>query len=309
MAAVHTVLGPVAPEALGPTLMHEHTFLDLWEWGGRRDYNAIVDDEALLAEELRIYRDAGGSGLVDLTPIGVGRDPAGLRRLAEATGLHIVMGVAWYRESVYPRYVLEETADQLARRIVRELVDGADGTGVRPGIIGEIGTERFAITPAEERVFRAAARAQRETGAPISTHTTHFGDLALEQVAILTDEGVPPDRIIIGHLGERRGIEDVRAVAQTGVYVQIDHVGRPPQSGCQPEAQRARNVAALVRAGYLERVLVSMDLGANSQFHWNGGHGYDHLLRAFVPLLREEGLTEEEIGTILVENPRRVLSW
>jgi len=309
VAAVHTVLGPVAPEALGPTLMHEHTFHDLWEWGGRRDYNAIVDDEALLAEELRIYRDAGGSGLVDLTPIGVGRDPAGLRRLAEATGLHIVMGVAWYRESVYPRYVLEETADQLARRIVRELVDGADGTGVRPGIIGEIGTERFAITPAEERVFRAAARAQRETGAPISTHTTHFGDLALEQVAILTDEGVPPDRIIIGHLGERRGIEDVRAVAQTGVYVQIDHVGRPPQSGCQPEAQRARNVAALVRAGYLERVLVSMDLGANSQFHWNGGHGYDHLLRAFVPLLREEGLTEEEIGTILVENPRRVLSW
>ncbi len=309
VAAVRTVRGPIAPEALGSTLMHEHTFIDLWEWGGRRDYNSIVDDEGLLVEELAIYRDAGGSGLVDLTTAGVGRDPAGLARLAEATGLHIVMGSGWYRERVYPAYVFEETVTALAERIVREFSDGADGTGVRPGIIGEIGTERFHMTPAEERVFRAAARAQRQVGAPISTHTTHFGDLALEQVAILRDEGVDPDRIVIGHLGERRGIDDVLAVARTGVYVQVDHVGRAPQSGCQPESQRARNVAALVRAGYLERVLVSMDLGANSLLHWNGGHGYDHLLRAFVPLLREEGLSEAEVRTILVENPRRVLSW
>lgn len=309
MGEIHTVLGPVPPGSLGPTLMHEHTFIDLWEWGGRRDYNSIVDDEQLLAEELAIYRDAGGSGLVDLTTAGVGRNPAGLARLAEATGLHIVMGAGWYRERVYPPYVFELTIDQLADRIAREFAEGADGTGVRPGIIGEIGTERFRVTPAEERVFRAAARAQRRVGASISTHTTHFGDLALEQVAILTSEGVPPDRIVIGHLGERRGVDDVLAVARTGVYVQVDHVGRAPQSGCQPEWQRARNVAALVRAGYLERVLVSMDLGANSLLHWNGGHGYDHLLRAFVPLLRGEGLTEEEVRTILVENPRRVLSW
>lgn len=307
--AIHTVLGPIPPESLGPTLMHEHTFTDLWEWGGRRDYDSIVDDEGLLAEELAIYRDAGGSGLVDLTTASVGRNPAGLARLAKVTGLHLVMGAGWYRERVYPRYVFEETVNQLADRIIREFADGADGTGVKPGIIGEIGTERFHVTPAEERVFRAAARAQREVGMPISTHTTHFGDLALDQVAILTDEGVRPDRIVIGHGGERRSIDDVLAVARTGVYVQIDHVGRAPQSGCQPERQRARNVAALVRAGYLERVLVSMDICANSLLHWNGGHGYDHLLRTFVPLLHEEGLTEAEVRTILVDNPRRVLSW
>lgn len=306
---IQTVLGPIQPEELGITLMHEHTFVDAWEWGGRVDYNSIVDDEDLLVEELKYYRDAGGSGLVDVTPSDLGRNPTGLHRLSQATGLHIIMGCAWYRERVYPRYVYELSTNQLADRIVKEFVEGADGTGVRPGIIGEIGTERFHITPAEERVFRAAARAQRVIGAAITTHTTHFGDLALEQVALLTEEGVRPDRIVIGHLGERRHIKDVLAVARTGVYVQIDHVGRSASAGTQPERQRARNVAALVRAGHLDQVLISMDICANSLLHWNGGHGYDYLLRQFVPLLQEEGLTESQIHTILVENPRRVLTF
>ncbi len=303
------MLGPIAAESVGPTLMHEHTWFDAWEWGGRRDYDSIVDDLELLVEELGCFRDAGGSTIVDVTTIGIHRQPAALRRLAQDTGLHIVMGAGWYRERVYPPYVYESSTNALADRIIQEFATGADGTEVRPGIIGEIGTERFHISPVEERVFRAAARAQRATGAAITTHTTHFGDLALEQVALLTEEGVPADRIVIGHLGERRDARDVEAVARTGVYVQIDHVGRPMGVGTQPEPQRARNVAALVRAGYLERVLVSMDICANSHLHWYGGPGYDYLLRTFVPLLRQEGLSEHEIRTILVDNPRAVLAF
>jgi phosphotriesterase-related protein len=306
---IETVFGPIPPDALGITLMHEHTLCDIWDWGGRMGYDSTVDDEQLLAEELTIYREAGGSALVDVTTIGIGRHPAGLRRLADETGLHVIMGAGWYRERVYPRYVYELSTNQLADYIVREFIDGAEGTGVRPGVIGEIGTERFHITPAEERVFRASARAQRVTGATITTHTTHFGDLALEQVALLTQEDVRPDRIVIGHLGERRGIDDVLAVARTGVYVEIDHVGRQPTSGAQPERQRAKNVVAVARAGHIDQLLISMDICANSLLHWNGGHGYDHLLRTFIPLLSEEGLTESEVRTILVDNPRRVLAF
>ena len=191
---------------------------------------------------------------------GAGRNPAGLRRLAEATGLHLIMGAGWYRERVYPREVYERSTNQLADQIVREFADGADGTGVKPGIIGELGTERFHITPAEERVFRAGARAQRATGAAITTHTTHFGDLALEQVALLREEGVPSDRIIVGHVGERRDIRLEQAIAATGVYVQIDHVGWPSGAGMQPEHQRVRTVADMVRAGHLDQLLISMDI-------------------------------------------------
>jgi phosphotriesterase-related protein len=305
---IQTVLGPIEPAHLGVTLMHEHTLVDAWEWGGRLGYDSTVDDEELLVEELAFYRDAGGSALVDVTPIGLRRDPSGMRRLAQATGLHIIMGCGWYRERVYPSYIHELSTNALADMLVKELEEGVEG-GIRPGIIGEIGTERFHVTPAEEKVFRAAARAQRETGATVTTHTTHFGDLAHEQMDILMEEGVPPERIVIGHLGERRGVKGELAIAERGVYVEIDHIGRAASAGTQPEWRRARNVAELVQAGYLERVLISMDICANSLLHWNGGHGFDYLLTTFVPLLREEGLTEEQIRIILVDNPIRVLDF
>ena len=158
-------------------------------------------------------------------------------------------------------------------------------------------------------MFRAGARAQRQIGAAITTHTTYFGDLALEQVALLREEGVRPDRIVIGHVGERRDVALELAIAKTGAYVQIDHVGRKPRSGAQPEHQRARNVVAIARAGHLDQLLISMDICGKPALHWNGGHGYDYLLRTFVPLLQEEGLTEAEVRTILVDNPRRVLTF
>ena len=306
--SIQTVLGPIEPADLGVTLMHEHTLVDAWEWGGRLGYDSTVDDEELLVEELAFYRDAGGSALVDVTPIGLRRDPSGMRRLAQATGLHIIMGCGWYRERVYPAYIHELSTNALAEMLVKELEEGVEG-GIRPGIIGEIGTERFHITPAEEKVFRASARAQRATGASVTTHTTHFGDLAHEQMDILLEEGVPPERIVIGHLGERRGVKGELAIAERGVYVEIDHVGRPASAGTQPEWRRARNVAELVQAGYLDRVLISMDICANSLLHWNGGHGFDYLLTTFVPLLREEGLTDEQIRIILVDNPIRVLDF
>lgn len=306
--SIQTVLGPIEPADLGVTLMHEHTLVDAWEWGGRLGYDSTVDDEELLVEELAFYRDAGGSALVDVTPIGLRRDPSGMRRLAQATGLHIIMGCGWYRERVYPAYIHELSTNALAEMLVKELEEGVEG-GIRPGIIGEIGTERFHVTPAEEKVFRAAARAQRATGASVTTHTTHFGDLAHEQMDILLEEGVPPERIVIGHLGERRGVKGELAIAERGVYVEIDHVGRPASAGTQPEWRRARNVAELVQAGYLDRVLISMDICANSLLHWNGGHGFDYLLTTFVPLLREEGLTDEQIRIILVDNPIRVLDY
>ncbi len=306
--SIQTVLGPIEPADLGVTLMHEHTLVDAWEWGGRLGYDSTVDDEELLVEELAFYRDAGGSALVDVTPIGLRRDPSGMRRLAQATGLHIIMGCGWYRERVYPAYIHELSTNALAGMLVKELEEGVEG-GIRPGIIGEIGTERFHVTPAEEKVFRAAARAQRATGATVTTHTTHFGDLAHEQMDILMEEGVPPERIVIGHLGERRGVKGELAIAERGVYVEIDHVGRPASAGTQPEWRRARNVAELVQAGYLDRVLISMDICANSLLRWNGGHGFDYLLTTFVPLLREEGLTDEQIRIILVDNPIRVLDF
>ena len=144
-----------------------------------------------------------------------------------------------------------------------------------------------------------------KTGAAISTHTL-LEQLIFDQIEILEDEGVEPERIIIGHLGDLRNLDRLKAVADKGVYLQIDHVGFEDR---QPDWIRAKTVFQLVRQGYVSQILLSMDVCFKSRLHWFGGVGYDHILRPFVPMLKAEGLTEVEIRTMMFDNPQRVIAY
>jgi phosphotriesterase-related protein len=307
-AKVMTVLGPVDPAEIGPAMMHEHVLIDEYYYQ-LGNYDAIVDDEGVVTRDLAAYRAAGGSCLVDVTDSNQGRNPAGLARVSRASGVHVVMGGGWYKDAEYPAFINELSTNELATLIEREFRDGVDRTGIRPGIYGELGTDRRFITAREERAFRAVARAQQRIGFSISTHTTHYGELAFEQIALLREEGVPTERIVIGHVGERFGAADVLKIAKEGVFVQIDHVGRPAGSGMISDRQRAVNVAEVVAAGAVDQLTVSMDICTNSQLLAFGGHGFGHLLTTFVPLLREAGVSDDAIDAILVRNPRRVLAF
>jgi phosphotriesterase-related protein len=301
---IMTVLGPIADEDLGITQPHEHVLINLYGTVMVWNYSAF-EDESLAADELGAFRAAGGRSIVETTTIGIGRDPEGLRRVAASSGVQIVMGTGWYREAVYPDYIVRSSVDQLADRLIADIVDGVGDTGVRAGIIGEIGTEVEFLGPAQERVFRAAARAQRQTGVAISTHCQRTGRLGPEQVDLLLEEGVAPDRIIIGHHGDKRHVEHELGLLARGVYVQIDHVGF---RDLQPDEQRARNVKAIIDAGYGDRLLISQDVCFPQHLEWFGGYGYGYLLTRFVPMLREAGVTQAQIDTLLVDNPARVLS-
>jgi phosphotriesterase-related protein len=300
---VMTVCGPVEPAALGVTLPHEHVLVDLRH--SLSKFDAILDDEELAVDELRTFKEARGGAIVDMTNTGMGRDVAALRRISEASGIHIVASTGYYTEPYYGAEVYRLTINQLAERFVDELTVGIDGTDIRAGIIAEIGTGRDFINPVEERVFRAAARAQRRTGAAIYTHT-YLEQLVVEQLDILGDEGVDLSRVVVGHLGDFRRLDRVYAVAERGANLGIDHIGMSVQ---QTDRQRAKTVARLVQDGYAGQILLSLDICAKSRLHWYGGGGYDYLLTGFVPLLREEGVEEESIRTMLVENPARVLAF
>ena len=304
---VVTVRGPIDPGDLGVTLGHDHVLIDAYDAFGSVNYGWIMDDEAIAASELRRYAEAGGRSIADPTNIGLGRNPLALRRLSEETGVHIVMGAGWYRERVYPDYVREELPDQLADRLVTDLLDGVDGTGVGAGFIGEIGTERGHITPAQERVFRAAARAHRRTGCPIMTHTTHFGELALEQLDLLAEEGVDPARVIVSHIGDRVGIHWWRALAERGSFLGVDNLGFV--SGYAPLSVRADNVAAFCSEGLADRILLSNDICLADQLAANGGPGYANVIAGFLPLLRERGVAEEHIHAMTVTNPARAFGY
>ena len=184
---VMTVLGPVAGTALGVTMPHEHVLCDLWRV--TRDPRHYMVDGPLAVEEVGRFRAAGGGTLVDCTTRQFGRDPMGLRTVARATGVHIVMGCGWYREPFYDRSIYEGSVADIAAAIEREILDGVDGTGIQPGIIGEIGTDLHYISPAEERVFRAVARVQKRTGLSVTTHTARC-PVGLAQLDLLAEEGV-----------------------------------------------------------------------------------------------------------------------
>jgi predicted metal-dependent phosphotriesterase family hydrolase len=301
-AVVMTVLGPIDVTELGVTQPHEHVLVDLFDMKG--SYDTILDDVPLAVEEVARFAAAGGRTIVDTTNSGIGRDPAGLAAVSRATGVNIVMGTGWYRETVYSRLVIESPARVLAEILIAEIEEGADGTGIRPGVIGELGTERYHITALQERVFRAAAIAGMATDTTITTHTSHYGDLALDQVALLRGEGVRPERIVIGHQGDHRDLEREMPVLETGVFVEIDHVGFVDY---QTDTRRADHVAEIVRAGFTDQLLISSDLCMRTQLHAFGGHGYDHLITTFLPLLRERGVSDADIRRITVDNPARAL--
>ena len=303
---VQTVLGPVAPGDLGFTLPHEHTKCSLWWIENRWDYWELIGDEPRINEELAAYKGLGGGTLVDVTPIGIGRDLARLARLSQATGLHIVAGAGWYRQAYYPAEarIDRRSIDDLADEIVQEFVDGP----VRPGIIGEIGTDKPWVTAQEERVFRAAARAALRTGASVTTHAVQ-SDVGLAQLAILEDEGLDPARIVIGHCDSHPRIEHWREIVRRGAHVEADFLGMsftPLERAGEPKVVEL--ISTLLNEGFEKQILLSQDVCHDSQLASYGGNGYTYLQKSFLPRLVEAGVNAATIKTITVENPARLLT-
>jgi phosphotriesterase-related protein len=301
--SVHTVLGPVAPEQVGRTLMHEHVLCDFYRTSGQ--LNQVLNDEGLAVDELAPLVAAGGSALVEVTTADIGRNPDGLARISRLTGLHIVMSTGWYRQPFYPPEIDRTSTQALADRMIRDLTGGVDGTGLRAGVIGEIGANLDYMTAQEERVFRASARAHRATGAPITTHASMY-PVGVAQLALLREEDVDPSRVVIGHCDTYLDRDYHLALLRAGAYVQFDTVGRQHMN---PDERRADALAALVREGWIERLLLSSDRCYRSDLHAFGGAGYDVVFTRFFEMLRARGLREAELDLLTIINPRRVLAW
>jgi len=303
---VQTVLGAVAPGELGFTLPHEHTKCSLWWIENRWDYWELIGDEPRMNEELAAYKALGGGTVVDVTPIGIGRDLERLARISEATGLHIVAGAGWYRQAYYPAEarIDRRSVDDLADEIVQEFIDGP----FRPGIIGEIGTDKPWVTAQEERVFRAAARAALRTGASVTTHAVQ-SDVGLAQLSILEDEGLDPARIVIGHCDSHPQLKHWREIVRRGAYVEADFLGMsftPLERAGEPKVVEL--ISTLLNEGFEKQILLSHDVCHDSQLTSYGGNGYTYLQKTFLPRLAAAGVNAATIKTITVENPARLLT-
>ena len=307
---VMTVSGPIPPDRVGFALPHEHTRIALWHVPGRFDHWELAADELTVSEELGDFRRRGGRTLVDVTLTGIGRDPERLRRLASRSGVQIVMGCGWYSEPYYPAEALIErrSVDDLADELVAEFESGVGGTGIRPGIIGEIGTDKPWVSALEERVHRAAARAALRTGMAITTHGVQSA-VGVAQLAILLGEGVDAGRVVIGHADSWPDLDHYLAILDQGANLEFDFLGHrfdPVDEAREPRI--VEHLVELLDRGYGGQILLSQDVSHDAQLKANGGSGYTYLQQHFLPALRTAAVGEGELQRIMVDNPRRILT-
>lgn len=336
---VATVTGPVGSDELGLALTHEHLCNDARkalvepeepglaflrdatvspELGwllrerpyGCLDNCALDDAEAVLAD-LAVFGAAGGDTVVEVTPPGLGRDPLALRELAERSRVRVVMGSGWYLQPYHPPHLAGADETALASELVTELTSGAAGTGIAPGVIGEIGVSPD-FTPDEHKALRAAARAQRETGVPLYVHLPGWQRRAHQVLdVVLSEYGVPPGAVVLCHMDPSGHDVDYQlSVAGRGVWLGFDMIGMPfrfPGEGQSPApGDTARAVAGLVERGHGGQLLLSHDMFLKAMLTRYGGNGLCYVPALFLGRLVERGVDPDTAAGLLRANPARL---
>jgi phosphotriesterase-related protein len=345
--AVMTVSGPVAKEDLGVTLPHEHFFIDIsWACEPSTDTknaalmeepisihrlgtlrrnptvmkdNLILSDPDLMAAEVLEFKKVGGNTIVDQSSVGTGRSPVAIRNVANLTGINVVMGCGFYLHGSLPAKIIDETEDKLVKTVLKETRLGVGDTGIRPGIIGEIGV-RPSIEDWENKSLRVAAHAHRESGLPISIHVQAVPTIpgftdepnGLAVLDLLEKHGVRPEKVIISHTDAKIHFDYIKAIMDRGAYAEFDHIGKEfyidsADFRMDSDMDRVEALADLVRSGYEKRILISQDVCLKTDLVAYGGWGYAHLLNNVVPMMVKRDINKESIHTIMVSNPADLL--
>ncbi|MDA1189218.1 MAG: hypothetical protein O2854_06020 [Chloroflexi bacterium] len=342
---VQTVLGPISPNDLGITLTHEHLLLDLgcyfkmpeeasereWvhapltmdrlgkiapRWSYNLDTQQLLDEKLAIEEVLR-FKYEGGSSLVEATSMGIARDPLAWARISRATGLNVIMGSSHYVPVSYPADMDRRSEDEITKYIIRDVTVGVGDTGIRSGIIGEIGNF-WPSDKTQDRVLRASARAQKETGAPILIHPGFGMESPPHILNVLSEAGVDLSNVIMGHLDIFTDKKWFKDLADSGCYMEFDNWGFEDttagtvaaQSITVPsDVQRMEMYEYLIDQGFGEKLVVAQDVCFKMQYAKYGGKSYDHILGNLVPRMRKRGWTDKHLNDILIENPKRVLTF
>ena len=332
-----TVQGLVDPLKLGATLMHEHLLWDIRSptmraesdqgpqinlcncyainYGRTKAFNNYrLSDESIATEELRLMSDAGGRCVVELSCGGLDPRPHGLVTLSRETGVHIVMGCGHYVHDYQPLANHVRTIDQFAKEMIEQVQVGAWNTDVRAGIIGEIGCQA-PWTDLEKRVMAGAVIAMQETGAALNVHPGRHTDQPQEIAEFVSARGADPARVIISHI-DRTIFDDDRLMrlADTGVVIEFDLFGMeqsyyPLSDIDMPnDAIRLRMIRNLITRGHISQIVISHDICYRTRLSQFGGHGYSHIFNNVIPMMISRGYSTVEIDTLMVQNPRRLLT-
>ncbi len=340
---IQTVLGLIEPQELGRTQTHEHILSDLSHIGGPPDdpflrdlYDGPVSIDKLgymnyyyagnkdslrlndidtAIDEIALYKKHGGGGIVEASSIGLSRNPEGLAQVSRATGVHIIMGSSYYVKEAHPPNMDDISEGDIYEEIVRDVTVGVGETGIKSGIIGEVGCS-YPLSDNERKVLRASARAQRATGAAILIHPGRDEPSPEEIIQVVDSAGGDLSRMIIGHL--ERTVMDRQVllrIAEAGCYLEWDHFGSglpyyppTPHISMLNDQGRFEVIAFMIEHGYGHKITVSQDVAAKHKLTKYGGPGYFYILKQVVPWMRIRGFSDEDIDRLLIHNPANVLT-
>jgi phosphotriesterase-related protein len=334
------VQGEFSADRIGITSAHEHLFLDIseawltpealnegqsvndpvsvqnaadfrWNAFSYRD-NMVLDDYELMKSEVLAFANAGGDCVVELTNVGLSPQPRLLRRLSAESGLKIVAGAGFYVHRSHPEWLCNASVPEIVDELERQVAAGIDGSGVRPGVIGEIGMSGPPLD-CEVRCLEAATAVAQNNGLSLHIHVDNQGDYALEHVETCVGAGLDPRRVVCGHMDERLDVNYHRAVALTGAFLAFDTFGSElyfsGRFSHPKDSSRMECLAALIDAGYASQVLLAQDVAVKAHLTRFGGNGFGHLLTRVVPRLRRDyGVSSVNIEKMLIMNPREVLA-
>ncbi|XP_057288724.1 phosphotriesterase-related protein isoform X2 [Pezoporus wallicus] len=341
---VQTVLGPVEPDHLGYTLTHEHLAMNYSSsflppspgqeplsdgpiemknlfWIKQNPYShkenlLLYQETDAVKEELLHFKAAGGGTIVENTTTGIGRDMNTLKKLAEETGVHIIAGAGFYVGFTHSSQTQAMTVEQLTGIIVDEILNGADGTDIKCGVVGEIGCS-WPLTQSEHRVLQATAQAQSQLGCPIIIHPGRHSNSPFQLIRILQEAGADASKTVMSHLD--RTIFDKKKLlefADLGCYLEYDLFGTEflhyhfhPEIDMPSDNDRITRIRMLVDEGYEDRILIAHDVHTKNRLMKYGGHGYSHILKNIIPKMLIRGISQDKIDKILLANPKRWLTF
>lgn len=297
---IQTVRGPIDASDLGVTMCHEHFAVDLA--GVRQDADSAFGDSELVRSEIGIARETGVKSFIEVSCADIGRDPRALRDIAEALDINIVCSTGFYLDVYHPDWVRKASVEELEAFFMREFDEGIDGTGIKPGVIGEVAGEQDMLTPSERRVMTASGRVAARVGCAVTTHC-QMGGMAFEQADILQSEGMRAEKIVLGHLDLADDMDYYERILSTGVNIGFDTCGKVAYLS---DERRVANLIELVKRGYAGQIVLSTDISRKSYMTRNGGFGYARVMNFVVPALRAAGVERADIDRMLIGNPARV---
>ncbi len=316
MTVVESVTGPIGIEDLGVTLIHEH--LRFRDEANADQWPHLYDEDALYATAVEAANAAISVGVKTIgepTAMFGGRDVHLMERVARDTGLQVIACTGIYTYDFLPTYWQTRSEDEMADAFVHDIEQGIQGTGIKAGFL-KCAADHFGVTPNVEKVHRACARASLRTGAPIMAHSRPADETAIRQMELFVEEGVDPAKVQIAHTGDSDDLDYIERVLETGAWIGMDRYGIEMYL---PIDRRNATVLALLERGYADRMFLSMDSCASIDWFnedvaaqmeaggavkdWNMTLLHDQV----IPTLREGGMTDEQLATMLEDNPRRWL--